>query len=232
MDWILPVANCASTRPLTLPGTTVSHGTAKPAKRARAAGFRCRPNTCWRFPAPTLRAAYVVSKCRRICSTAGLEELPADLAGIGGQQDALRLIAHEFRQYIKAVDRGREASSRREAASRWAAQSGWEASPAWEPPDASDRSERKPDRWPRRSLSGAKPVRSRTDKSQPPRHRAVPAPRPPGPADILGLAGSPSRAEIIAAFRRSALVCHPDYGGSAEAFRELVAARDALLGEE
>jgi len=157
---------------------------------------------------------------------AGLEELPADLAGIGGQQDALRLIAHEFRQYIKAVDRGRE------AASRWAAQSGWEASPAWEPPDANDRSERKPDRWPRRSLSGAKPVRSKTDKSQPTSYRVVPAPRPPGPADILGLAGSPSRAEIIAAFRRSALVCHPDYGGSAEAFRELVAARDALLGEE
>ncbi len=163
---------------------------------------------------------------------AGLEEVPADLAGIGGQQDALRLIAQEFRQRIKSADRGREASSRREAASRWAAQSGWEASPAWEPPDASDRSERKPDRWPKRSLSGAKSARSRTAKSRPQRRQTAPTPRLTEPADILGLAGTPTRAEIVAAFRRSALVCHPDYGGSAEAFRELVAARDALLGEE
>ena len=155
---------------------------------------------------------------------AGLDDVPADLAGIGGQQDALRLIAQEFRQHIKAAGRGREASSRREAASRWAAQPGWEASPAWEAPDTSDTCERKPDRWPKRSLAGA--------KSWPQRHRSTPAPRPPGPADILGLAGTPSRAEIIAAFRSSALVCHPDYGGSSEAFRELVAARDALLRDD
>lgn len=161
-----------------------------------------------------------------------LDDVPDDLAGSGGQQEALRLIAQDFRQHIKAAERGREPVSRRASAARWAAHSGWEGSPAWEPPVVDDADEVKTDRWPKRPFAGTKSARSGPSKARAQRRRTVDAPRPRGPADILGLAGTPSRAEIIAAFRRSALVCHPDYGGSAEAFRELVEARDALLGED
>lgn len=157
------------------------------------------------------------------------DALPADLASSGGQQEAMRTIAQEFRQHIKAVERRRAPISRLESASRWAAQSGWEFSPAWEPPIPHEKSERRANRWPKRPLQSPPPQQPKARKRPPPDRR--PRPQPPGPADLLGLTGSPSRAEIIAAFRRSALVCHPDYGGSAEAFRELVAARDALLAD-
>lgn len=55
----------------------------------------------------------------------------------------------------------------------------------------------------------------------------------PDPNDwrtILGLhGGEPSEEAIVAAFRRLSLERHPDTGGSAEAFVELVRARDAAL---
>ncbi|WP_315762802.1 MULTISPECIES: J domain-containing protein [unclassified Bradyrhizobium] len=48
---------------------------------------------------------------------------------------------------------------------------------------------------------------------------------------LLGLPidGPLSSAEIRGAFRRAAKLMHPDTGGSAEAFRELAAAQDALM---
>lgn len=171
-----------------------------------------------------------------------LANMPEDLANTGGQQDAMRLIAHEFRQYIKAAQRGREPLSRRASSSRWAARSGWEASDAWEPPGPSfdeptdDGEVPSTNRWPKRPMRGAaktKPtnVKAKSTKIRQPERRATAGAGKPqaSPSDILGLTGEPSRGDIMAAFRRSALICHPDYGGSADAFRELVAARDALL---
>lgn len=166
---------------------------------------------------------------------AGLPDIPADLAGTGGQHEALRTVAQEFRQHLKAAARGRAPLSRRQATNRWAAQAGFDDAADFEMADDADPDE-SANWWARRGAASKatktpkqQPVRQRSPRS--PRPAPPPTPHPPGPADILGLAGSPSRAEIIAAFRRLALVCHPDYGGSAEAFRELVAARDALLGE-
>jgi hypothetical protein len=46
---------------------------------------------------------------------------------------------------------------------------------------------------------------------------------------ILGVPSDYTRADVIAAFRRKAKACHPDLGGSAEAFQKLVEARDRLL---
>ena len=46
---------------------------------------------------------------------------------------------------------------------------------------------------------------------------------------VLGLAPGTSRADIDIAFRRLAKATHPDHGGSAAAFRELVAARRTAL---
>lgn len=171
-----------------------------------------------------------------------LADMPEDLVGTGGQQIAMRLIAQEFRQYVKAAERGREPVTRRASASQWAARSGWELSDAWEPPaltvDAmtEDADARMADRWPKRPIpSAAKPKtakgKAKSAKIRQPQRRTLASVARPqaSPAEILGLTGQPSRADILAAFRRSALVCHPDYGGSAEAFRELVAARDALL---
>jgi len=51
-------------------------------------------------------------------------------------------------------------------------------------------------------------------------------------ADAIKLLGVPAdfiREDIITAFRRKALHCHPDHGGTAEQFMELVKARDRLL---
>jgi hypothetical protein len=158
---------------------------------------------------------------------AGLQNVPDDLAGTGDQFDALRRVAEEFRAHIKAAVRGREAPSRKQSASRWAAQSGWEASSAWEPLERE-----KTSRWPEK---GSRSIPRAPQRSSKPRHRSrpqpppQPAPQPSGPADLLGLAGVPTRDDIISAFRRCALICHPDYGGTAEAFREIVKARDALL---
>ncbi len=157
---------------------------------------------------------------------AKIDQVPHDLAGVGPQQDAQRIIAQEFRQHIKAAERGRMPPSRREAASRWAAQSGWETTEAWEPPLSRKTADRNPDRWPK------KPMRAKSHSQRSASSAPSPA-TPPSlrPAQILGLTGNPGRAEIIAAFRRCALVCHPDYGGSEEEFRALVKARDALLGD-
>ena len=46
---------------------------------------------------------------------------------------------------------------------------------------------------------------------------------------VLGLAPGTSRADIDIAFRRLAKATHPDHGGSAAAFRELVVARRTAL---
>jgi hypothetical protein len=46
---------------------------------------------------------------------------------------------------------------------------------------------------------------------------------------LLGLGLGYTRDDVIAAFRRKAKVAHPDVGGAAEMFRELVEARDRLL---
>jgi hypothetical protein len=46
---------------------------------------------------------------------------------------------------------------------------------------------------------------------------------------LLGVPANYTRADVIAAFRRKAKTCHPDLGGSAEAFQKLVEARDRLL---
>ena len=51
-------------------------------------------------------------------------------------------------------------------------------------------------------------------------------------ADAIKLLGVPAnftREDIVAAFRRAALKCHPDHGGTEEQFIELVKARDRLL---
>lgn len=169
----------------------------------------------------------------------GLPDIPADLAGTGGQHEALRTIAQEFRQHIKAAARGREPLSRRRSAQRWAAQAGfddgWDFEPAddvYPDDDAVDGwGRRASERWPKRTFARARPRGPEREPRPLKQARTREAPPAPGPAAVLGLVGTPPRSEIIAAFRRAALVCHPDYGGSAEAFRELVAARNALLGE-
>jgi DnaJ-class molecular chaperone len=46
---------------------------------------------------------------------------------------------------------------------------------------------------------------------------------------VLGVAADASASEISGAFRRKALVNHPDHGGDARAFRDLYRARKTLL---
>ncbi len=46
---------------------------------------------------------------------------------------------------------------------------------------------------------------------------------------VLGVTADASEAEILRAFRRAALVHHPDRGGDADTFRLLYRAREALL---
>jgi hypothetical protein len=45
----------------------------------------------------------------------------------------------------------------------------------------------------------------------------------------LGLDGEFTDADVRSAFNRLALKAHPDHGGTNEAFRNLIAARDAAL---
>jgi hypothetical protein len=153
----------------------------------------------------------------------GKDGLPDDLVSVAGQQEAMRQIATEFRQCIKAARRGQEVRSK--GRTNW-----WQREDhgsAGEPelhngwPTAAKETERnkKPMSRPK-----VKPVRNRSHIRQPLR----PA-RAPTPLEVLGLSGLPSADEINAAFRRCALTDHPDHGGSEEAFRKLVAARDMLL---
>ena len=44
--------------------------------------------------------------------------------------------------------------------------------------------------------------------------------------DALALPGEPTRSEVKRAYRQRAKECHPDAGGSAEAFNDLTRARD------
>jgi hypothetical protein len=46
---------------------------------------------------------------------------------------------------------------------------------------------------------------------------------------LLGVPADFTREDIIAAFRRKAMRCHPDHGGTEEQFIELTKARDRLL---
>ena len=51
------------------------------------------------------------------------------------------------------------------------------------------------------------------------------------PYQVLGVPRVASAAEIRRAYRAQALTCHPDKGGNAEAFRSLVAAFKATVGQ-
>lgn len=159
----------------------------------------------------------------------GFDVVPPDLAGIGGRRQALRSVAEAFGQHIKAARNGRAALPRGKNAQRWT-----------DRPDDAARSTAKAGlrgpansatrRWPKRPPAAKRDVKARRFELRAKHRRA--APRSPSPAAILGLSGSPSRTEIIAAFRRLALLHHPDYGGNADTFRALVTARNALLGDE
>lgn len=155
----------------------------------------------------------------------GHDNLPDDLLGTVNQQHALRQVAEQFRLHIRAAERGRPRPvSRERSRERWQAANG-------EFDEADQTSEFEPfssSRWPKREFR-------QRQKPEPRRKHSRTTPRPPGPlADALeqlGLAGAPSREEILAAFRQSAMICHPDYGGTAEAFRAIVEARDRLLSD-
>jgi hypothetical protein len=57
-----------------------------------------------------------------------------------------------------------------------------------------------------------------------------PPPTTPGyPWSVLGIDPTDDREEIAEAFKERAMVCHPDHGGSGEAMRQLLSARDAAL---
>ena len=73
------------------------------------------------------------------------------------------------------------------------------------------------------------PKRPPPEAPPPPRKR--PADVPPGsnPLTLLGLGRSATREEIKRAFRRLALVTHPDHGGSAAAFIQVKWAHDEAL---
>ena len=51
-------------------------------------------------------------------------------------------------------------------------------------------------------------------------------------AQILGVSANATRQEIGAAFRRRVKQVHPDYGGSKEAFQNLLEARDAMYAKQ
>ena len=57
---------------------------------------------------------------------------------------------------------------------------------------------------------------------------ALPPPKARDHWAVLGISPTKDRAEIARAFREAAKMCHPDNGGSAEAMRELIEARDAV----
>ena len=60
---------------------------------------------------------------------------------------------------------------------------------------------------------------------------ALPPPKVRDHWAVLGISPTKDQAEIARAFREAAKRCHPDNGGSAEAMRELIEARDAAVRE-
>jgi hypothetical protein len=157
----------------------------------------------------------------------GNGRLPDELVSAAGRQDAMRQIATEFRQHIKAARRGQEV--RPKARSNWWQREGdadatdTQLHNGWPTSAKSAERQKKPNPQPR-----AKPARERSP-IRPHIRQVTRAGRAPTPLEILGLSGMPTIEEINAAFRRRALTRHPDHGGSDEAFRKLVAARDSLL---
>lgn len=79
--------------------------------------------------------------------------------------------------------------------------------------------------------------RARPEPPPPPRPPPrSPPPTPPDPAAALGahaaalgIAWPATRADVARAFRRAALRCHPDLGGTDVGMRVVLAAREALL---
>lgn len=159
------------------------------------------------------------------------EQVPHDLIGTVNQQDALRQVAEQFRAYNKAAERGRPPPiNRKLARERWTSRTDQDEFDASMPDDDSDQASR----W------SVKASRSRlqpdmADSFTAPKFKPRAQRRQPKTTTVsrhakcLGLTEPRSREQIISAFRQSALICHPDYGGSAEAFRKIVEARDALL---
>ncbi len=177
----------------------------------------------------------------------GLAALPDDLAGSGDQAAALRQVAEEFRRFIRAVAAGRAPVPR---GATWIAReaSDFDDNPA----SMSTLSRSRPDRpargqwrnapapddatvsvastrWPKRPASDGTSKSTRHSRQQP--ASAAPGWQTPetSASAVLGLVADPSRDEVLAAFRRSALICHPDHGGSDDALRALIKARDELL---
>lgn len=152
----------------------------------------------------------------------GKVALPDDLASVVSQQDALRQIAAEFRRQLKAVQRG-ERRARTPG-------SGWQARSV----EGMDDDVELHNGWPRAAKPKKPAVKPRptvkTRKAQKP-IRQPSRSRAPTALERLGLSGEPGADEINAAFRRCALTCHPDHGGSVDAFRALIGARDALLAK-
>ena len=72
----------------------------------------------------------------------------------------------------------------------------------------------------------AEESKRRTEEAQ---RRAANKAKPPDAHALLGLKIGATRGEITAAFRRLAKTRHPDAGGDAAAFRDLVQARDKLM---
>lgn len=49
--------------------------------------------------------------------------------------------------------------------------------------------------------------------------------------DIVGCKPTKNKDEIIAAYKRTALICHPDRGGSATLFNVLTESKDILISK-
>jgi len=139
----------------------------------------------------------------------GLQNMPGDLVGVVGQEDALRRVAEGFRQWIRAARKGREPPRKSASAERWHAMDE-------EVNERRDDSSREP------SAQAQHPPRPGLTAN---RDRVAEA------RQRLGLVGPITRAFVIAAFRQAALKCHPDHGGNEAAFRSLVEAREFLLSK-
>lgn len=165
----------------------------------------------------------------------GIKELPQDLVGVGSQSDAQRQVGEAFRAHIKASERGRAPPTRRKAQAQWAARSGWEATDQWDAPEERESTTRWPEKGARQVPRSDQRARF-AERQKAKAARPVPAPTQPqelemGPAALLGLTGTPTRDEVMSAFRKCAQMCHPDRGGSSEEFQAIIEARDTLLAE-